>query len=132
MYLSKQKLRRLPPKTQPLPRLCSLAQHSPQLCSLTQRTVIIQAKTDSQFPPPPEETNPRGCYCPTSSAFVDLGAQEDSFFKYLPGSLKTFLALQELGTEKKAKNQPIWSKTQSSNLGFEPPEIMCILLYSEQ
>lgn len=87
--LSKQKLKHLPLlKTQPLPRALPRAQHSPPPWSLTQRTVLIQAKTDSPSPPPPDEANPRGCHCQSSSAFVDPGAREGAYCKCYARKLK--------------------------------------------
>lgn len=88
LCLSKQKLKHLPLlKTQPLPWALPRAQHSPLPWSPTQRTVLIQAKTDSPYPPPPDEANPRGCHCQSSSAFVDPGARERILtVNVMPGS----------------------------------------------
>lgn len=85
LRLSSQKLKHQPLlKTQPLPRPL----HSPPPWSPTRRTVLIQAKTDSPSPPPPDEANPRGCRCQSSCAFVDPGAREDAYCKCCARKLK--------------------------------------------
>lgn len=131
LHLFKQKLKHLPLlKTRPLPWFLPRSQHNPPHWSLTRRTMLSQAKTDSQSPPLPDEANPRGCHCQSSSAFVDPGTREDAYCKCYARKLKDLSNSKRTRhwEESDINHKEVKHLVQTLNLGFENPTVISLLL----